>query len=125
MGYSLHIELPNDEELEFDDWLEAVSETDGARVAGSEGHAPPLNPLTGEVIKIAGSAGDVEIYDPDEDAWHPVLHWNDRRGRASMNSRALPIVGGELVGPVGEVVRALAMRLGAQIRGDEGEIYPL
>ena len=42
-----------------------------------------------------------------------------------MNSRALPIVGGELVGPVGETVKALAMQLGAQIRGDEGEIYPL
>ena len=42
-----------------------------------------------------------------------------------MNSRALPIVGGELVGPVGETVKTLAMRLGAQIRGDEGEIYPL
>jgi sugar (pentulose or hexulose) kinase len=124
MGYSLHIELPNDEELDLEEWLEAVSETDGARPAGAGGHQA-VNPATGETIAIAGSEGDVEVYDPDEDAWHPVLHWNDRRGRASMNSRALPIVGGELVGPVGEVVKALAMRLGAQIRGDEGEIYPL
>ena len=124
MGYSLHIELKNDEELDLEEWLEAVSETEGARPAGTDGHKA-VNPTTGETIKIAGSEGDVEIYDPGENAWQPLLHWNDRRGRASMNSRALPIVGGELVGPVGETVKALAMRLGAQIRGDEGEIYPL
>ena len=124
MGYSLHIELKNDEELDLEEWLEAVSETEGARPAGTDGHKA-VNPATGETIKIAGSEGDVEIYDPGENAWQPLLHWNDRRGRASMNSRALPIVGGELVGPVGETVKALAMRLGAQIRGDEGEIYPL
>lgn len=124
MGYSLHIELPNGEELDLEKWLEAVSATDGCRPAGS-GALQAANPLTGEVISISGSEGDVEVFDPDEGAWHPVLHWKDRRGRASMNSRALPIVGGELVGPVGDVVKALAMRLGAQIRGDEGEIYPL
>ena len=124
MGHSLHLELPNEEELNLEVWLKAVDETDGARPAGSEAHQA-RNPKTGEVIRIEGSKGDVEIYDPEEEAWHPVLHWNERAGAASFNSRALPIVGDQLVGPVSEVVKSLATKVGAQIAGDEGEIYPL
>ena len=125
MGYSLHIEMPDGETLDLEHWLEAVDATDGCRAAGSSGHPPPLNPLTGEVIAISGTKGDVEIYDPDSDAWHAVLHWSEGKGRASMSSRAVAIVGGDLVGPIGETVKRLAAHLGAQIRGDEGELYPV
>lgn len=124
MGYSIHIQHTDDEELELEEWLAAVEQTDGCRVKQESGHTI-VNPKTGEKITMGGSAGDAEIYDPDEEEWVPALHWYDGSGRVSINSRAIGDESGCLVGPIWDVIRSLAMILGAQVSGDEGEVYNL
>lgn len=124
MGYAIHIELPNDGKIPLDEWLAAVKQTGHCRSKEESGHSI-VNPKTGQTIKIGGSPGDAEIFDPDEEDWIPVLHWKDSTGRASANSRAIGNESGTLVGPIWDVIRTLATTLGAQVRGDECEVYDL
>lgn len=103
MGYSIYIQLPNNEELDIDEWIEAAREIEGCRVPDGNG----------------------EIFDQDLEEWVPALNWDDRHGRVSINSRAIGSESGSLVGPVWDVIRSLAMVLGAEVRGEEGESFNL
>lgn len=124
MGYSIHIELPNEGKIAIDEWLAAVEQADNCRVKEESGHSS-INPKTGETIKLGGSPGDAEIFDPDEEEWVPALHWRESTGSANVNGRAIGFEDGTLVGPIWDVIRSLAVVLGAQVRGDEGEVYDL
>ncbi|MCF6314314.1 MAG: hypothetical protein L3J39_17835 [Verrucomicrobiales bacterium] len=124
MGYSLYIGLP-EEELDIEEWMEAVAATDGCRDASESSHTA-INPKTGESLSLASAEGDVEIYDPEDGQWHGAILWSESRGKASFNSRAITrAINGDLSDPLWIIVRSLAMQLGAQISGEEGEVYDL
>ena len=125
MAYELHIErLPLNDEGEatpipLEDWKAAVLVTEGVRL-GAPGANSITNPKTGEVIHIPMQDGDLEVYFPEEQAWHPVVRWF--AGAAHVNAK---FDLGDTSDPVWAALVALAAKLGAVIRGDEGEIYDL
>ena len=125
MAYELHIErLPLNDEGEptpipLDDWKAALSATEGVRLC-PPGANTITNPKTGEVISIPRQDGDAEVYFSDERAWLPAFRWFE--GAAHVNARFEP---GDSSHPVWVAAVALATRLGAVVRGDDGEIYDL
>ena len=125
MAYELHIErLPLNNEgdptpIPLDDWKAALSATEGVRLC-APGAKTITNPNTGEVISIPRRDGDAEVYFPAEQAWHPVFRWFE--GAAHVNAKFEP---GDLSHPASAAAVALASRLGAVIRGDDGESYDL
>mgnify|MGYP000896878071 CR=1 FL=1 len=125
MAYELHIErLPLSDEGEptpipLDEWKSALSATEGVRTCPS-GANSITNPKTGGIISIPSRDGDAEVYFSDERAWHPVFRWF--KGAAHVNARFEP---GDSSHPVWVAAVALATRLGAVIRGDNGEAYDL
>jgi hypothetical protein len=125
MAYELHIEgtTRNEESdrtpLALGDWKVAVSQTEGVRLS-SKAADTLTNPKTGEVLRIPRREGDVEVYFPDERAWYGVFRWFD--GAAHFNARFEP---GDRFDPVWAAAAALASRMGAAIRGDDGEAYDL
>jgi len=64
--------------------------------------------------------GDAEVYFPKDGKWVPVFRWTGES--ASFAARFEP---GDVSHPVWKTAVALASRLAAVIRGDEGEIYDL
>jgi hypothetical protein len=125
MAYELHIErrrlalIIQRESIPLDDWKAALSATEGVRLC------PPganifTNPKTGEIISIPRRDGDAEVYFSDERVWHPVFRWFE--GAAHVNAKFEP---GDSSQPVWVAAVALAARLGAVIRGDDGESYDL
>ena len=125
MAYELHIErLPLNDEGEptpiaLDDWKTALSSTEGVRLC-PPGVNTITNPKTGEVISIPRRDGDAEVYFPDEQIWRPTFRWFE--SAAHVNARFEP---GDSSHPVWIAAVALASRLGAVIRGDDGESYDL
>ena len=75
---------------------------------------------TGQVISIPRRDGDADVYFSDERVWYPVFRWFN--GAAHVNARFEP---GDSSHPVWVAAVALATRLGAVIRGDDGEVYDL
>jgi len=75
------------------------------------------NPKTGEVISIGAREGDAEVLFPDGE-WISVFRWRDES--AAFTARFDPT---ETSHPAWRAAVALATRLGAVIRGDEGEVY--
>jgi hypothetical protein len=125
MAYDLHIErmgdAPDSEPtpIPLADWSAAVAATDGVRLFAAQAHTV-TNPKTGEVISIPTHQGDAEVLFPDTGQWHSVFRW--RGGSAVFAGRLDP---GDTSHPVWAAAVALASRLSAVIRGDEGEIYDL
>jgi len=125
MAYELHIErvpLSDGGEptpIPLDEWKSALSAIEGVRLC-SPGANTITNPKTGEVISIPRRDGDAEVYFPDERAWHQVFRWFE--GAAHVNARFEP---GDSSHPVWAAAVALASRLGAVIRGDDGGVYDL
>ena len=125
MAYELHIErFPVSEEgaptpIPLDEWKAALSAIEGVRLCPT-GADTITNPKTGEVISIPRREGDAEVYFSDERAWRPVFRWFD--GAAHVNARFEP---GDSSHPVWAAAVAVASRLGAVIRGDDGEVYDL
>jgi len=125
MAYEIHIErFPLNEDGEptpipLDDWKAALSATEGVRLC-PPGDNTITNPKTGEVISIPRRDGDAEVYFSDERAWRPVFRWFE--GAAHVNAI---FETGDSSHPVWVAAVALASRLGAVIRGDEGEVYDL
>ena len=91
--------------------------TEGVRLFGAVQHTIS-NPKTGEVISIGARAGDTEVFFPDVGEWHFIFRWHS--GSAAFSARFDPT---ETTHPVWRAAVALANRLGAAIRGDEGEVY--
>lgn len=125
MPYELHIErLPLSDEGEpapipLDQWKSALLATEGVRLC-PPGANTVTNPKTGEIISIPRRDGDAEVYFSDERAWQPVFRWFE--GAAHVNARFEP---GDSSHPVWVAAVALASRLGAVVRGDDGEVYDL
>ena len=123
MPYELHIEGLEEKgevgPIPLDAWKAAVSALEGIRFC-VPGVQTITNPRTGEVISIPRRDGDAEVYFPDEQTWHAVFRWFD--GGVSFNASFEP---GNSSHPVWSKAVVLASRLGAVIRGDDGEIYDL
>jgi len=125
MAYDLHIERTGDNPdsdptpIPLADWSAAVAATEGVRLFAAQAHTI-TNPKTGELISIPTREGDAEVFFPDSGQWHSVFRW---RGDSAVFARRFDP--GDASHPVLAAAVALASRLGAVIRGDEGEIYDL
>lgn len=125
MSYDLHIERmgshPDSDPtpIPLAEWASAVAGTEGVRLFAAEAHTI-TNPKTGEVISIPSRRGDAEVFFPDTRQWHAVFRWSG--DSAVFAGRLDP---GDSSHPVWAAAVALAHRLDAVIRGDEGEIYDL
>ena len=124
MPYELHIErLGKDKHGEaipipLEEWKTAVAATPGVRLC-----LPGVRKLIapdGASINIPVQDGDLEVSFSDEQAWQAVFRWHN--GAASFSARFDP---GDSSHPVWVAAVALASRLGAAIRGDDGESYDL
>ncbi|WP_367871485.1 hypothetical protein [Luteolibacter sp. Populi] len=119
MAYDLHIERKEDSTpISYREWCEAVEATLGLRLSQEE--ATLANPVTGEGIRIAGRAGDAEVFFPGESIWSPVFRWGENSAAFSAKW-----VNNDPSHPVWAGASALATLLQADIRGDEGETYNL
>ena len=118
MAYSLHLER-KDRPISLSEWRAAVEATDGVRLHDADKHSA-ANPRTGEKITIRARSGDAEVFFPDSGRWHWVFLWS--RSKAVFAARFVP---SETSDPAWRAAVALASRLGATIRGDEGETYDL
>lgn len=116
MAYEIHV-IPHDSLAADSAWIEAVEDTPGVRIANSDGQEA-LNPKTGEKVAISGSPLDADIHFPDEGTWQRALFW--RNGHVAINAR---FDFGNPEDPAWRVVSALAKRLRATIKGEEGEEY--
>jgi hypothetical protein len=117
MAYDLHIERADASPITLNDWRIAVEATDGVRLFVASAHSV-TNPNTGEVISIGASDGDTEVFFSDVTEWHSVFRW--RGDSVAFAARFDPT---ETSHPVWRAAIALATRLNAVIRGDEGEVY--
>jgi hypothetical protein len=123
MSYSLHIERIetnpgcNPAPLSVEEWREAVAATEGIRLAGP-GQVTFANPKTKEGITFPKRENDVEVFFPRDQQWYLAFCWHDQS--ASFAARSLP---DDPSDPVWVAALALAHRLGAAVRGDEGEYY--
>jgi hypothetical protein len=117
MAYDLHIEREGEQPIALSEWRAAIESTDGIRLFAAAAHTH-TNPKTGEVISIPAREGDTEVFFPDTGEWHSVFRWRGSSG--AFTARFDPT---ETSHPVWRAAVALATRLGAVIRGDEGELY--
>jgi hypothetical protein len=123
MSYNLHIEHAEmTEEKEpvpiiLEQWRAAVAATEGVRLFAGKVH---ILDIPGHVIRSAANEGDVEVWFPKDRQWHWAFRWEG--GSASFSSRVGP---GDMSHPVWAAAVSLVSRLGAVIRGDEGETYDL
>jgi hypothetical protein len=125
MAYTLHIErlslndrgepLP----IPLKEWKTALSETEGVRLRVNEAYELAI-PNTGKVLSIPHCEGDAEIYFPDNQKWEAVFAWFN--GSATFKA---DIALEHLPNPIWTAAVALALRLEAVIRGDDGERYDL
>jgi hypothetical protein len=115
VGYSLHIERPDDEKpITLEEWRSAVQRSSQFRLAS--GDLELENPTTREQIRIPNSGADVEAR-IGPDAWVRAFSWSPRGSiafRADLLSSHSVLI---------EPVFALAQELGAIITGDDGEEY--
>ena len=114
MAYALHIERKL-RGISIDEWLQAVASIPGLRQ--TDAPAIVLNPLTGESIAVPSAKGTVEVLAEDGE-WFTAFHF--AYDRISFKAT----VGIESVSDATHVAaKALAEKLGAQIVGDEDEVY--
>ena len=118
MPYSLHLER-KDRKISLSEWRAAVEATDGVRLHNADTHSA-TNPKTGENITVRAKGGDAEVFFPDSGRWHWVFLWSS--SKAVFAARFVP---SETSDPAWRAAVALAKRLGATIRGDQGEMYDL
>jgi hypothetical protein len=117
MAYYLHIERTDDRPITLSEWRSAVEATPGVRLFAAEAHTG-MNPKTGEVLSIRANEGDAEVLFPDSSEWGSGFRWYDDSAIFAPRFDTT-----ETEHPVWKVAVELATRLGAVIRGDEGEVY--
>jgi hypothetical protein len=117
MAYEIHIRRPA-ESISLAEWLAAVDATEGVRRLN--GDVTIENPTTGETITIPSSGGDAEFLLAEEATWIVAFRWHSESGAISF--RAPPSFGDSESGLLA-TARELALRLDAQLTGDEGEVY--
>ena len=125
MAYALHLErlatraAGKPTSIPFDDWKRALSSVEGVRLCVQKDYTITI-PGTVEVLSIPHRDGDAEVYFPDEQKWHAAFNWFN--GSASFKA---DIALERLPNPIWTAATSLASRLGAVIRGDDGERYNL
>jgi hypothetical protein len=105
--------------ISLEEWRTAVTVTEGVRLFGGKAHVATV-PTTGQVIKVSAKEGDAEVFFQSDGRWYPVFAWFE--GSVSFAARLNPA---DASNPVWAAAVSLATRLGAVIRGDEGELYDL
>ena len=113
MAYDLHIERDEKRPISLSEWRAAIESTEGVRLFSARAHTI-TSPQTGEAISIGAREGDAEVLFPGSE-WRSVFRW--RGESAAFPARFAPT---ETSHPVWRAAVALATRLGAVIRGDEG-----
>jgi len=111
MAYELSIE--RDTPLTIDEWRAAVEAEPALRYGPIDSTA--TNPRTGATIVVKGMEGDASMEVDGRQV--NVFRWY--RGRVTFKARAVE----NASDPVSKVAFVLARRLGAVLRGEEGEIY--
>ena len=119
MAYDLHIERPHNSPIALSEWFAAVEKVEGVRLFAAAAHTI-TNPKTGEVISIRAREGDAEVFFPEKDEWHSVFRW---RGESAVFAATFDPT--ETSHPVWRAAVKLANHLGAELRGDGGELYDL
>lgn len=126
MGYDLHIE--RDEPITANEWRAAVAAAP-ALLRLSSGNPTATNPETGQVISMARTSLDAEVWFDADQTWQPVFHVFDDPGDDEEGDEpGLRIsVSGRLYkrASVLAALRHLVHALAADVVGDEGEPYDL
>jgi hypothetical protein len=117
MAHDLHIERPDGLLIPLSEWRAAVEATEGVRLFTADRHTMTI-PDTGQVVNTRAREGDAEVFFRDSGEWRFVFRWFE--GAAAFKPRFELT---ETAHPVWRAAVALATRLGAVIRGDEGESY--
>jgi hypothetical protein len=122
MAYMIHITSSRKRwgltrKIPLKHWIAAVNRIDGVRLA--EGDYSIQLPETGQTFVLRNNGGDAELYIPHADEWRRVFRWDEE---------SIQFVGTEEFGAdpgcqLRSIARALAAELGAELRGDDGEIY--
>lgn len=119
MAYHLHIERGKENPVALSEWRAAIDGTQDVRLFAAAAHTI-TNPETKEVISVNSREGDAEVFFPESGRWHSVFRWY---GHSIEFAVRFPTT--ETSHPVWQAAVALATRLSAVIRGDEGEGYDL
>jgi len=122
MAYELHIERPGREIL-LDEWRTVVNSVPRLRLA--EGDVVGVNPSTNEEVRVRGAAGDVEMRFVSgglfglggREEWVRVFRFS--HGRVSFKPGSVD----SPADPIRKAAAQLAKTLGAQVVGDDGELY--
>jgi hypothetical protein len=117
VAYYLHIERADESPIAFSEWRTAVEATEGVRLFAAAAHIG-INPQTGEVLSMRAGEGDTEVFFPEENEWGSIFMW---RGKSAVFAARFDTT--ETSHPAWRAAVALAILLGATIRGDEGEVY--
>ncbi|WP_420858471.1 hypothetical protein [Marivivens marinus] len=117
MAYEVHIERKTGQPINLDEWVKAVGSVESVRLSKAA-TTVVINPATGEQISNPQMKGMAELFDLGGQSWIAMFSWFDGRISARA-SRDFDIFESHQR----SVMRALASQLGAQIVGDEGEIY--
>lgn len=115
MAYALHLKRPNGTPIGLEEWSAVVAATAGLRLM-TQG-ASIRNPRTRETIHFPHNPGDVEVFVEEEGEWVPGLQYGGNR----ISFRAPKDFKSDT--PFRRLIFDLAARLGAQVVGDEGEVY--
>lgn len=117
MAYEIHIKRKNGQPIELDEWVKAVENVENVR-SSHAATSVVTNPATGEQVSNPHMQGMAELFDLGSQSWIPMFRWFEGRisTRASLAFETYD-------SHQRSVMRALASQLGAQIVGDEGEIY--
>lgn len=117
MAYAIHIKRKNGQPINLDEWVNAVGNDESVRLCDAAALVV-TNPATGEQMSSPQAQGTAELFDFDSQARTAIFRWFE--GRISTRaSRDFDTFNSHQR----SVMRALASQLGAQIVGDEGEIY--
>jgi hypothetical protein len=117
MAYEIHIERDNGRPISLNELMNAVGSVE---YVGLENTATTIvtNPVTGEKISNPTALGAAELFDPNSQTWIAMFRWFN--GRISTRiSRDFEAFNSQ----PRSAMQALAAQLGAQIVGDEGEVY--
>ena len=121
MHHEIHIEREGAGGLRawipLDEWCEQVRRSEGIRIADDQ--QPSRNPETGKAVGFGETAGDAEVWFPDERVWRQIFKWDP----AGFITFQLPPDFQDLNSPVRLVAAEIAQRLRALIIADGGEIF--
>lgn len=115
MAYSIYIE--RDEPISLEQWVQAVSDTQGLKIDPSD--IEGRNPFTGEVMVIKGQEGDVSIFDEKSGLWCKVITYSE----GSISFKAPRDWDDKPAIPLRKAAVLVAKSLGGKVVGEEGEEY--